>query len=423
MTERNANVGGVASVSRGVSGAGDAVDTAARAPRAKQKTDLSVSYVSRSLLAGGLAGCMAKTAVAPLDRVKLLFQGSNSSVSRFSGSMIGAFRAVHWIGQEQGIRGIYKGHQATLLRIFPYAALNYMCYEQYKRVSCVRNLWAAASTRFASLLITHCALTVTSLPSSLQVLRHQQMYPFQCASETDLPPVIRLLAGSAAGLTSVFFTYPLDYVHSRIAYQVKETRYKGVLDTLRLTVQEAGIKGLYRQAHDTPVTSSRADAGLQPGLTFASHPSVCSCSLLSGGFGATALGIIPYAGMSFFTYDTLKHLASEYYEAQHRLAASTDATSAGVPVGVRLMCGALAGSAAQTAAYPLDVIRRRMQLYGLSSQLPKYRNTLHALVSIVRQEGVKRLYIGLSINYIKVGPAHAISFVCYETLKEWLHIK
>ena len=38
------------------------------------------------------------------------------------------------IGQEQGIRGIYKGHQATLLRIFPYAALNYMCYEQYKRV-------------------------------------------------------------------------------------------------------------------------------------------------------------------------------------------------------------------------------------------------------------------------------------------------
>lgn len=39
------------------------------------------------------------------------------------------------IGREQGIRGVYKGHQATLLRIFPYAALNYACFEQYKRVS------------------------------------------------------------------------------------------------------------------------------------------------------------------------------------------------------------------------------------------------------------------------------------------------
>lgn len=58
------------------------------------------------------------------------------------------------------------------------------------------------------------------------------------------------MAGSAAGLTSVFFTYPLDYVHSRITYQVKITRYKGVLDTIRLTVQEAGIQGLYRQTND-----------------------------------------------------------------------------------------------------------------------------------------------------------------------------
>lgn len=39
------------------------------------------------------------------------------------------------INKEHGIRGVYRGHQATLIRIFPYAALNYMGYEQYKRVS------------------------------------------------------------------------------------------------------------------------------------------------------------------------------------------------------------------------------------------------------------------------------------------------
>lgn len=148
----------------------------------------------------------------------------------------------------------------------------------------------------------------------------------------------------------------------------------------------------------------------------------------TGGFGATALGIIPYAGMSFFTYDTLKHIAAEHYAKKQSLESASTANSPAaspttVPVGVRLLCGALAGAAAQTASYPLDVVRRRMQLYGLSSSLPKYRNTLHALVSIIQTEGIKKLYIGLSINYIKVGPAHAISFVVYEALKEWLHIK
>lgn len=50
-----------------------------------------------------------------------------------------------------------------------------------------------------------------------------------------------------AGLTSVFFTYPLDYVHSRIAYQVKSQKYRGIRDTIALTMEEAGVKGLYRQ--------------------------------------------------------------------------------------------------------------------------------------------------------------------------------
>lgn len=142
--------------------------------------------------------------------------------------------------------------------------------------------------------------------------------------------------------------------------------------------------------------------------------------LFLGGFGATALGIIPYAGMSFFTYDTLKQLASKHYSLSE--SSSSSSSSHSLPVGVRLLCGAMAGAAAQTVSYPLDVVRRRMQLYGLSTQLPKYRNTGHALVSIIRNEGIKKLYIGLSINYIKVGPAHAVSFVCYEYLKERMNI-
>ena len=98
---------------------------------------------------------MAKSVVAPLDRVKILFQGANSSVSQFSGSLLGPFRALKYIAENQGTRGLYKGHQATLLRIFPYAALNYMCYEQYKRVS---RRGARTRMRIAARMLRECVI-------------------------------------------------------------------------------------------------------------------------------------------------------------------------------------------------------------------------------------------------------------------------
>ena len=51
------------------------------------------------------------------------------------GSWSGAFRAGLEIYRDGGLRGLFQGHSATLLRVFPYAAIKFMAYDQVHFVS------------------------------------------------------------------------------------------------------------------------------------------------------------------------------------------------------------------------------------------------------------------------------------------------
>ncbi len=92
----------------------------------------------------------------------------------------------------------------------------------------------------------------------------------------------------------------------------------------------------------------------------------------------------------------------------------------------RLCCatGALAGSVGQTVAYPLDVVRRRLQVTGWNASgggaaaMPRaYTGMVDCFVQTVRHEGPTALFKGLAPNYVKVAPSIAIAFVTYEQLK------
>lgn len=64
--------------------------------------------------------------------------------------------------------------------------------------------------------------------------------------------------------------------------------------------------------------------------------------------GPTLVGILPYAGLKFYIYEELKtHVPEEHQKS----------------IMMRLSCGALAGLFGQTFTYPLDVVRRQMQVY------------------------------------------------------------
>lgn len=89
------------------------------------------------------------------------------------------------------------------------------------------------------------------------------------------------------------------------------------------------------------------------------------------------ISIVPSGAVFYGLFDLLK---DSYLQARHTArvedAASTNkGTSAGASAvefddqlgaGLTLLFGAAAGAAAETAVYPLEVIRRRMQLQSLA---------------------------------------------------------
>lgn len=80
----------------------------------------------------------------------------------------------------------------------------------------------------------------------------------------------RFIAGSLAGITSQSLTYPLDLARARMAVTDRYTGYRTLRQVFARIWVEEGPRTLFR------------------------------------GYWATVLGVIPYAGTSFFTYETLK---------------------------------------------------------------------------------------------------------------------
>ncbi|KAA0148196.1 hypothetical protein FNF27_03148 [Cafeteria roenbergensis] len=216
-------------------------------PTDDEKRARSLMLTSQ-LVAGGGAGAITKTSIAPLERIKILMQleGMTHAADRKYTSL---FQSLKTVLREEGVLSLWKGNGANVVRVVPVYALKFAFNDEFKAI--VRRFRAEQS---AAAVAAGGAATRTKLSFGE-----------------------RIAAGTMAGMFQIVVTYPLEVTRTRLTLGPGlGLQYKGILDCMRKTVRSEGLAGLYK------------------------------------GLGPTILSGAPYVGLQMTGYDTVKNFATQF---------------------------------------------------------------------------------------------------------------
>ncbi|KAB5513927.1 hypothetical protein DKX38_027833 [Salix brachista] len=334
----------------------------------------------RRLISGGIAGAISRTAVAPLETIRThLMVGSSGH------STAEVFKNIM---QTDGWKGLFRGNLVNVIRVAPSKAIEFIdglyaclgvnidyCFTEQLGLSALRvrereGYCVAMECRTVTVLISNAFHSNWLL--CLQLFAYDTVNKKLSAAageQPKLPIPASLVAGACAGVSSTLCMYPLELVKTRLTIQ--RDVYNGIVHAFLKILREEGPGELYR--------------GLAPSL----------------------IGVIPYAATNYFAYDTLRKAYRKYFKQEKIGNIET------------LLIGSAAGAMSSSATFPLEVARKHMQVGALSGR-QVYKNVIHALASILEQEGIQGLYKGLGPSCIKMVPAAGISFMCYEACKRIL---
>mmetsp|Transcript_182 Transcript_182/g.438 ORF Transcript_182/g.438 Transcript_182/m.438 type:complete len:360 (+) Transcript_182:121-1200(+) len=134
------------------------------------------------------------------------------------------------------------------------------------------------------------------------------------------------------------------------------------------------------------------------------------------GNGTSCIHRFPFSAINFYCYEGVLDIL----KGPQRLSDDDEdsyTNTKEVSTFSRLIAGAVAGTTACVACYPLDLVRTRLttQLEGKET----YRGITDAFAKIVRNEGTTGLYSGLGPTLMVAVPNFSISWVVYGSLKEY----
>ncbi|XP_076312081.1 thiamine pyrophosphate carrier protein 1 [Tachypleus tridentatus] len=196
-------------------------------------------------------------------------------------------------------------------------------------------------------------------------------------------PIVHFTCGGISGCVATIAAQPFDVIRTRLVGQGEPKLYKGTIHAVQSILKEEGFFKLYR--------------GLSP----------------------TLLQVGPYVGAQFGFY----RLFQEIWNAALKI------TDTKIGITESLVCGSCAGMSAKAVVYPLDLIKKRLQVQGFekarkpfgSSRL--YTGIIHCFVTVLKEEGFRGLYKGFSPSLLKSALSTGLSFAVYEKMCQILLLK
>ncbi|KAE9338907.1 hypothetical protein PF008_g11825 [Phytophthora fragariae] len=205
------------------------------------------------------------------------------------------------------------------------------------------------------------------------------------------------VSGALAGATATVACYPIDLIRTRLATQLNsDIRYTGIRHAVQRISAEEGVLGLYR------------------------------------GMGATLMVTVPNLAVNFTLYESLKEHARTFRRSKalagltgvEREQAAEMHDGSHLCVTDTLLCGGTAGIASSLLTFPIDLVRRRLQISAIHAKNAGIRPTSWGIASeLFQTQGVRGFYRGLTPELMKVVPMVGITFGTFERLKKLLTVE
>jgi len=180
------------------------------------------------------------------------------------------------------------------------------------------------------------------------------------------------ISGSIAGMVATFFTYPAEFVRTRMAIQRGSSARLSILNTIKTIHAKEGSRAFYR------------------------------------GMLTSFIGMIPYKGTGFLMFYLMKDKMKECYP---QISERKEFDFA---------FGAVAGFFSQLVSYPLDTVRKKMQVESVLLEqgvIGSKKTVIGWSKHIIVYEGMRGLFKGLTVNMIKGPLANGACF----GMKNFLH--
>ncbi|KAK9766862.1 Pyrimidine nucleotide transporter, mitochondrial [Basidiobolus ranarum] len=230
----------------------------------------------------------------------------------------------------------------------------------------------------------------TGLTTQPSVVVRKLIQPLTALEPKTKQAWLHFIAGGTGGMIGASLTCPLDVVKTRLQsslYRPTPSHYSHSHRSLVSTMGRHVVETL----------------GLLKSIRY--HEGIRG---LFQGLGPSLVGVVPARAINFAAYGNGKRILTEMNGGKESSI-------------IHLTAAATAGITTATITSPIWLVKTRMQLQAMNTTSSmRYRSSLDCVSQVIKTEGVRGLYRGVSASYLGVAEG-TLQWVVYEKFKSLIH--